>query len=72
MSLRQIPTSEESSETYIFRKLITEAILIRNQYFGQVFQKLWQCKCNLTTFDMGALQIWSYHVTQDNNLSLLY
>ena len=33
--------------------------------FGQVFQKLWQCKFNLTTFDMGAFQIWSYHVNQD-------
>ena len=41
-------------------------------YFGKVFQKLRQFNCNLTTFDMGAYQIWSYHVTQVKNLSSLY
>ena len=43
-------TSEESSETYIFRRLTIKAILKYNLYwFGQVFQKLWQYKWSLTT-----------------------
>ena len=36
-------------------------------YFGQVFQTLWQYKCNLTTFGMGSYQIWPCHVTQESN-----
>ena len=61
-------TSEESNGTYIFGKHITRAI--QNTVFidfGQVFEKLLQYKCNLTTFGMGYCQIWSYHVTQAKN-----
>ena len=38
--------------------------------FGQVFQYLWQFECNLTTF--WHIQIWSYQVTQDENLPFLF
>ena len=31
-------------------------------YFGLVFQRLWQYKCNLTTFWHGPYQMWPYHV----------
>ena len=41
-------------------------------YFGQVFQKLWQYKCNLTTFGMSSYQIWPCHVIQAKNLSFPY
>ena len=36
--------------------------------FGRVLQELRQYTCNLTTF----WQIWSYHVTQGENVSFLY
>ena len=41
-------------------------------YFGQVFQRLWQYKCNSTTFGMDSYQIWPYHVIQAENLSFSY
>ena len=63
-------TSQESSETYIFRKLINELSENTNFIdFGQVFHKLWKYKWNLTTFGMTPHQIWSYHVTQGKTLS---
>ena len=48
--------TQESNEIYIFGKHMTRAIQKYNFiYFGQVFQKLWQYKCNLTTFRHGLL-----------------
>ena len=56
MSSGQISDLQESNETYIFGKHMTRAIQKYNFiYFGQVFQKLWQYKCNLTTFWCGFL-----------------
>ena len=41
-------------ECYIFGKHMTKAIQKHNFFhFGQVFQKLWQYKCNLITFWHG-------------------
>ena len=66
-------TSEESNEMYIFGKHMTRAVQKYNFIlFGQVFQKLWQYKCNLTTFGVGSCQIWPCHVTQAKNLSFPY
>ena len=57
-------TAKGSNEVYIFGKDMTRAIQKYNFiYFGKVFQKLWQYKCNLTTFGMGSYQIWPCHVT---------
>ena len=47
----QILNLKKSNETYIFGKQMQE--LSENTifiYFGQVFQTLWQYRCNLTTF----------------------
>ena len=41
-------------------------------YYGQIFQKLWRYKCNMTIFDIGSYQIWPYHVTQAESMSFSY
>ena len=41
---------------HIFEKLMTRAVQKYNFIgYGQVFQKLWQYRCNLTTFWHGFL-----------------
>ena len=66
-------TSEESNESYIFGKHMTRAIQkYIFIYFGEVFQKLWQYKCYLSTFGIGSYKIWPYRETQAENLSFSY